>query len=362
MEECEIAVARLRVGRCPHNPSVVLIGHDLMCIDSVFVHLMILFVCEQRECERIVLRHLASEEERRMADAPQGHHGQLFVLCEVGPVSCIAVGISRVGYCRSNLSERQHVAVSIVARTTDAAPEVGFGEDGIDGTPVVPQVVHHAPHVGILKTSVGILELGLARAERENDGPSCLVDSTANHAYLVGIERTREVVDLQEIDTPLGIEVHDAVVVELSELVVAHPQVIAQPSARRCGAIIYRCPWCAFAAFQLIVAAYHHFRYTTHEVYAKLQAHAVQLVGQGLETAVHTIDHTRWESCWRREVATVLIEHIVLCAVLVIPSATQRRVVAIPAYVDYNILPSMAHEVVVNKILCILHHFLLCHR
>ena len=38
---------------------------------AVFVHLVILFVVEQREGEVVVAGHLAAEEQGRVADAPE---------------------------------------------------------------------------------------------------------------------------------------------------------------------------------------------------------------------------------------------------------------------------------------------------
>ena len=92
--------------------------------------------------------------------------------------------------------------------------------------PVVPQVIHHTPHIGILKAVGGILVHGLARAYRQYYRTACLVYSLSDHTQLVGMERTREVVDLDEVDTPRGVEVHDTVVVQLSILVVTDCKVI----------------------------------------------------------------------------------------------------------------------------------------
>ena len=66
---------------------------------------------------------------------------------------------------------------------------MGLVEHGIHGAPVVPQVVHHAPHVGIVETFLRILVLRFARREREHDGAARLVDGLADHVNLVGIER-----------------------------------------------------------------------------------------------------------------------------------------------------------------------------
>ena len=225
--------------------------------------------------------------------------------------------------------------------------------------PVVPQVVHHAPHVGILQALLGILILRLARRQRQHDGSAALVDGLAYHVYLVGIERARHVVHLDEVDAPLGIEVYDAVVVQLAVLIVAHQQVVLQPRAGRRRAVVHLAPGRRLAALQLVRRAHHRLRHAAHDVDAELQSLLVQLVSQRLEAHVLAVHHTRRESCGRRQVASVLVEHIVLVAALVVVAASQRRVVAVPANVHHHILPSVLHQVVVHKVLCILHHLLL---
>ena len=93
----------------------------------------------------------------------------------------------------------------------------------------------------------------------------------------------------------------------------------------------------------------------------ELQAHVVNLLGQRLEAFVPAIDHTRREARWRRQVASILIEHIVLVAPLVVVAAAQGRMVAVPADIDHHILPAVFHQVVVNQVLRILQHLFLCH-
>ena len=137
----------------------------------------------------------------------------MLILGQVGPATLVGASEALVGDGHGNLSQRKHVAVGIVARTGVFAPFICLVEYGVHGAPVIPQVVHHAPHVGVVKALLGILILCFARREGEHDGAACLIDGMTYHVYLVGVERTTEVVDFQEVDTPLGIEVHDAVVV-----------------------------------------------------------------------------------------------------------------------------------------------------
>ena len=283
-----------------------------------------------------------------MTDAPKGHHGQLFVLREVRPAASVGSGIARVADGHGNLSQGQHVAVGIVARTGDGLPGMGLVEHGIHGAPVVPQVVHHTPHIGIVETLLSILVLRLAGREREHDGTARLVNGLAYHVNLVGVERTREVIDLQEIHAPLGIEVHDTVIIGLSGLIVLHQQVVLQPCTGRGGAVIHLTPRRRFATFQFVCAAHHTLRHTTHDMDAELQTHVMNLLSQSLEAFVLSIHHTRREARRRRQVASVLVEHIILIAPLVVVAAAQGRMVTIPTDVHHHILPAVFHQVVIN--------------
>ena len=213
LEQRQPAIARLGVARRPRHVAVVFVIHKLVSLDTILVHAVILLVVHQRQCEGIVLGHLATEEKRRVTDAPQRHHRQLFVLRQIGPSSTLCRGVASVAYSHGNLAKGQHIAVCIVARSGIFAPFVSLVEHGIHMAPVVPQVVHHTPHVGVRQTFLSILVLGLARRQRQHDGATTLVNGFTYHVYLVGIEWPRHIVNLNKIDTPLGIEVDDAIVV-----------------------------------------------------------------------------------------------------------------------------------------------------
>ena len=97
-----------------------------------------------------------------MADTPESHHGESLVLGESCPSACICSCIAGVGDGHGDLSKGKHVAVGIVAWLCVLAPCISFGKDGINGTPAVPEVVHHAPHIGILQTLLGVGVLGFS--------------------------------------------------------------------------------------------------------------------------------------------------------------------------------------------------------
>ena len=132
------------------------------------------------------------------------------------------------------------------------APFGSLAEDEVDSVPCVPEVVHHAPHIGILKAVLSVLKLSLARAEREDYRTSAVVDGLAYHLNLVSVVRTAQVVDFDKVDSPFGIELEDAVVVHLSVLVVADGEVVLEPSALWCCAFVDAAPRSVFAALELV--------------------------------------------------------------------------------------------------------------
>ena len=145
--------------------SVLLFCQHLMGILPVLVHLVVFLIGHQREGEVIVLGHLTTEEKRRVTDAPEGHHRELFALRELCPVAGVGIRVARVGHGGSDVPQGQHVAVGVVARTCVLAPEVCLGKYGVHGATVVPEVIHHAPHIGVLQTGFGAVVLCLAGAE-----------------------------------------------------------------------------------------------------------------------------------------------------------------------------------------------------
>ena len=99
VEDGKVAVAGLRVVAGPYGVAVVLVVEEFVGVNAVLVHVVVFLIGEERIGELVVLCHVASEEERRMADAPEGHHGVLLVFCEVGPVAIVGVAESSVAYC-----------------------------------------------------------------------------------------------------------------------------------------------------------------------------------------------------------------------------------------------------------------------
>ena len=165
LEECQVFVACCWVCRGPCHLSIVFVVLHLMGILSVFVHLMVFFVGEQRVGEVIVLGHFTTKEKWRVADSPKTHHAQLLVFCQSGPATFICVGVAWVCDGHGYLTQWEHIAVGIVAWACVLAPYICFVEYGIYRTPVVPEIIHHSPHISIVETFLCILILGFAWAE-----------------------------------------------------------------------------------------------------------------------------------------------------------------------------------------------------
>ena len=330
-----------------------------MGIHAAVVHAEHLLVGEQLHRRAAEAGHLAADHQGRVADAPKGHHGVELVVREIGPVAVALGGKARIGYRHGNLSDRQHVAVCVVAHLMVFGPFGGFGKDGGDVIPIVPQVVHHAPLIGQSVTLVVVLILCLAGRERQDDGAAALVNGVANHLNLVRVEWTSDVVHFDEVHTPLGIEVDDAVVVLLSLVGHAHEGIVFEPGAGRRGTVVNLGPCslslggCGVAAAQERVVGRvlgYGGGHASHDVDAELESHGVYPVCQGFEADVDIAVHTAGETAGRGQIASVLIEDISLLAPLVVGAGTQRGMLAIPADVHHDVFVAVLLEVVAHKL------------
>ena len=116
-------------------------------------------------------------------------------------------------------AERKHVGVGPAADAAELRPLVEASEESVKRLPPVPEVVAHAPHVRVLRNMRAAGERRVARRERKDDLAARLRDGLAYGLDLKALRlivRTRNVVDLHEVDAPRGILREDAVVVFLS--------------------------------------------------------------------------------------------------------------------------------------------------
>ncbi len=228
-------------------------------------------------------------------------------------------------------------------------------ENSLHVAPVIPQVVHHSPLIGKQETLVGVLQLRLARTDGEDDGSAALVDGIAQHGQLVGVEGSAHVVHLDEVDAPLGIEVGDAVVVELTFLRVLHKGVVLQPCAGAGSSVVHFCPVgtalvggaVVVGSEELVVGGVrrHAHWHASHDVDAELHAHGVDAVGECLEAFVLSVLQGAGETRGGGQIASVFVNHVALRALLIVVAAAQRGVVAVPAYVHYHVFPAIVEQV-----------------
>ena len=343
-------------------------GH-LAGTHTVAVHAKHLLVGETLTGEVAETGHFTANHQGRVADAPEGHHGVLLVVREVGPATVVLGGIAGIGHRHGNLSDGQHIAICVVAHLMVFGPFGSFGKDGGDVIPIVPQVVHHAPLIGQSVTLVVVLILRLAGRERQDDGAAALVNGVANHLNLVRVEWTGDVVHLDEVHTPLGIEVDDAVVVLLSLVGHAHEGIVFEPGAGRSGAVVDLGPCslslggCGVAAAQERVVGRvlgYSSGHAPHDVDAELETHLMYPVCQRFEANIDIAVHTTGETAGRGQIAAVFVEDISLVAPLVVVAGTQGGMLAIPADIHHDILITVLLEIVAH-VFCVLNDLRLCY-
>ena len=82
--------------------------------------------------------------------------------------------------------------------------------------PVVPKVVAHAPHVGVLTDVLSGAEWRLAGREAEYHLATSTVDRFPDGFDFCAVIRTTDVVDLHKIDAPASQQVKNGIVIFLS--------------------------------------------------------------------------------------------------------------------------------------------------
>ena len=223
----------------------------------------------------------------------------------------------------------------------------------VDVGPGVPHVVDHAPHVGVLVEVSGLGHGRLARRRAEHYGPAAAVYGAAYHLYLALVVGPRQVIDLHEVDAPVGIEFENRIVVFLSAGAVGlHGVVVRQPLAQLAVG--------ADAVGRDAVGAQHghaplhrHTRHTAHYVYAELEAERVHIVGQRPESA--PVGRRR-KAVDGRHVAPMAVNHIARVGLVV---AAGLVVLHKPADVDHHIFPAELLEMLRHEVGVGLHLVLL---
>ena len=105
-------------------------------------------------------------------------------------------------------------------------------ELGVEGGPVVPEVVGDPPQVGVSFGVLGLLQRRRPGRHAEHDRPARRVDRLADQLDLFVVIGPGEVVDLDVIDAPGGVEGHHGVVILVRAGAIGFDRVIvAEPAA-----------------------------------------------------------------------------------------------------------------------------------
>ena len=132
-----------------------------------------------------------------------------------------------------NMTERNHVTVRPGSLTDIWIPIMGNLYKMCKVLPYIPYIVYHSPHVGMAVHMLGCCYRSLTWRGTEHDRPASFVDSLSDHVdFRLMIVWCRQVVNLDEIHSPLCIHFEDGVVVFLcSRLGSIHCIIVLQPLA-----------------------------------------------------------------------------------------------------------------------------------
>ena len=176
----------------------------------------------QRERPLVIVSHFSSEHKRRTEDAPKRHKGNLLVLGKLR----VSVLRTVTGAVYRNIAKRQHIAVGPTALADIRIPFFGLFKHFIELVPNVPKVARHTPHICVFHKVVGNLNLCRSGRKAQHHISAAGVYRTSYHfnffpcgIRLIGLElRVCNIVNLDEIDTPFGIELEKRIIVFLRSL------------------------------------------------------------------------------------------------------------------------------------------------
>ena len=307
------------------------------------VHVEHVAVGQQRVGGGIILGKVAAEHQGRLEYRPQVHHRVLLVAGEVGPAFLPALAAD------ADLAQRKHVGVGPCTRSDIGSPLGANLELVVQLAPVVPEVIHRAPHVGVRLHVVHLLHRCFARGDAQHDGTPALVDGLADHLDFRRVIRTGKVINLHEVHSPLGIHVKAGIVILLRpRLAVVHLVVVTKPSASGIVAGNH-VAGNAVRAFHRQFPLRRHFGQAAHQMDTKFQSLSMHIIGQGTET--HTVGCGR-EAVERRGVAAILVHHIDGVGLVV---ATGLVVLHKPTDIHHHILPAIRGQMLRHVVGVLLH-------
>ena len=237
------------------------------------MHVEYFTIGEQRVGSRIILRQVTAKHQGALKDGPEVHHRILLIACKLCPALCTALATD------TDLTQREHVRIGPRARSDVGSPLGTHLELVVELAPVVPEVIHRAPHIGMFLDMVYLIEWSLAGRYAQHNRSTTLIDSLTYQLYFSRVVRTRQVINLHEIDTPLGVQIETRVVILLcAGLGAVDLIIVAQPGTRRIIVTDHiACDTIRTLHRQLLLCS--HLGQATHEMYAKLQSLTVHIVG-----------------------------------------------------------------------------------
>ena len=297
------------------------------------MHIEYLAIGKQRVGSRIIFGQVTAKHQWALKDGPKVHHRILLISCKLSPAFCAALSTD------TDLSQGKHVRIGPRARSDVGSPLGTHLELIVQLAPVIPEIIHRAPHISMFLHVTNLIERSLAWRYAQHNRSTTLIDSLTYQLYFSRVVRTRQVVNLHEIDTPLGVQIETRVVILLcAGLGAIYLIIVAQPGTRRIIVTDHiACDTIRTLHRQHLLCS--HLGQATHEMYAKLQSLVVHIVGQCLES--HAIG-CRGEAieCWG--ISTILIIYVDrVCLVI----SARLVVLHKPAYIHHHIFPAIGSQV-----------------
>ena len=258
----------------------------------------------------------------------------------------------------SHFAQRQHIAVRPAALRNMVLPFFAPVEHVQQGFPVVPEIVGNAPHIGILFIVPAFRNLRRSGRKAQHDGPPATLDGPAQHLHLVpapitpvGMESGgANIIHLNEIHAPCGIELHDGIVIFLSGFAIADAVHIRVPLRNGVGVCNHIRSHIRSQYGQMVLCSSS--GNASHDMDTKFQIKGMDFVSQRFKS--RPIDGRR-EFIRARQQSAKFVHLIFAEGYVLEPGAHGCGVVGIPLDVNHHILPTVGFQMFCHK-LCIGQH------
>ena len=231
----------------------------------------------QRPGEFVKSGQISSDHQRRPENAPQGHHGHLFVRGEPGAVFRVVI--------LQNRPDRKHVGIRPVPRAGMAGPSFRAGKHIVQKLPPVPEIVGDPPHIAGLPVKARVFSQRGAGADRQHHFPSAASERFADHLQLARLPGhfPADIVQLDKVDFPFGVQRENAVVVgSAARMLRIQPVHVRIPLADVGG--LRDLSGGIFASVNRKIPVYRESRNPAHDMDAEFQAERVDIFGERPES------------------------------------------------------------------------------